>query len=217
MFAALGFVCVAGTISAAAIAGIHAAQSERWRGWQKLAGSFIVGFLHIAQPVARAWGRLKGWRALLKEPCRYSADQRLWGNMHQRDLWLQRLERQLRRFGWIARPSCSFGKADLDVLGPAPFKLQIESICEENLEKGFHFLRYRVTKRRTLKTYGYYALCATAMAFSIIFHIWPLLVPLNLFLLVLLSAEFQLTRAISQLAIEAGEGLGMTPVDEVYL
>jgi O-antigen biosynthesis protein len=215
IFTTLGLFCLGGTLSAATIAGFHAAEAERWQGRKRCIGILLVGFLHLAQPLARVWGRIKGWWELKDEPLLYSPVQRLWGNLSQRDLWLNRLERHLQRFGWTARSACSFDKADIDILGPGPLKLQIESICEENLEKGYHFVRYRVTKKRTLKTYAYFALCISALTAAIACGLWPLLLPLGIFLLVLIYSEARLAAAISQLAVETGESLGMPRVQQV--
>ncbi|MDB6036299.1 MAG: glycosyl transferase family 2, partial [Verrucomicrobiales bacterium] len=215
IFGAIGFVCLVGSVSAAVIAGIHAAKSERWRGPVRLRGITIIALLHLAQPFARAWGRIKGWWKLKQAPPLYSANQRIWGNISQREEWLSRLQLHLERFGWLVRPSCSFDKADLDILGPGPVRLQIESACEENLEKGHHFIRYRVTKKRTAKTFLYFALCTGGLAAAFLCNLWPLFLPLCIFLLVLLYSELRLTAAISQLAIEAGESLDLPPVREV--
>jgi hypothetical protein len=138
---------------------------------------------------------------------------RLWGNMSQRGEWLDRFQKQLGRFGWIVRPSCSFSSADLDIVGPGPVRFQIESICEENLEKGHHFLRYRVIKKRTFQSILYFVLCMAALLSVLRSHLWPLLIPIGAFLCALLYLETRTARAISQLGVETGESLGMPPVE----
>jgi len=90
-------------------------------------------------------GRLKGWWHARRTPNEFAADQRLYGNLTQREAWLNRLEEHLNACGWIARPSCSWDEADLDVLGPGPYRLQLTSVYEENIEESRHFVRYRIT------------------------------------------------------------------------
>jgi glycosyltransferase involved in cell wall biosynthesis len=214
-FTAVGFLCLAGTLCAAAVAGIHAAQSERWTGARFLRGSGTVAFLHLAQPFARLAGRISGWWALKGHPPLYTPCERIWANISQRELWLARLQQLLNRFGWIAGPGCSYGSADIDILGPGPLALQIESTSEENLEKAHHFIRYRVTIKRTVKSFFYIAVCLGGLISAIACEIWPLLPPLVIFLLTLVYAEIRVPCAISQLAIEAGDSLDLPRVEHL--
>jgi hypothetical protein len=214
LFAFLGLGCILGTASAATLAGIHAAREERWHGLRALLGALVTAFLHVAQPCARAWGRFKGWRELRREPPLYTPVQRLWGTIGHRDEWLRRYEHHLRRFGWQARSSCSFAQADLDIVGPGPLHFKIDSVCEERLKQGQHYLRYRVTKSRTWRSYLYFGLCVGGLISAVVCQIWPLLIPLLLFFLILLYAETRLARAIAQIGVEVGESLGMPQIPE---
>jgi O-antigen biosynthesis protein len=56
------------SLAAAWVAGRHAATEERWRGFHWFRGAALVGLLHLVQPIARTWGRLKGWLKLCREP-----------------------------------------------------------------------------------------------------------------------------------------------------
>jgi glycosyltransferase involved in cell wall biosynthesis len=209
--AAVGWL---GTASAAWVAGSHAASAERWQRFDWLRGVLLIGLLHLIQPMARWLGRLRGWLELCRQPHTYSSTQRLYGNLAQREKWLHRLESHLCRCGWIARPSCPFDRADLDILGPGPFSFQLQSVCEEELKNNQHYVRYRVLAKWKPKTLACFVLFVTSLVAVIATDLWPLLVPLGVFFFLVLRARWTLPRAISQLAVECGEGLGMTRVPE---
>src|SRR5262249_7181962 len=123
--------------------------------------------------------------------------------------WLSRFETLLRHSGWIARPSDCFSESDLEIVGPGPFAFQVQSVCEEYLEKGRFYVSYRVRAQWKLKTLLCLALTATSFLAVLVTHLWPLLIPLGVFLYLEVRAFWRLPLAISQLAVEAGESLGL--------
>jgi glycosyltransferase involved in cell wall biosynthesis len=208
-FFGLGALCGLGTLTSAWLAGIYAANAERWTGTHRLLGTLLVATLHLAQPVARAWGWFRGKLSLRCQPLPYRADDKLYGHLAQREQWLTRLESLLRHSGWIVRPSDSFTQTDLDILGPGPFAFHVQSLCEEHLDKAKFYLRYRVSIRCRLKTLACLALTLASFAAVFATHLWPLLLPLGMFIYLQVRALWRLPLAISQIAVEAGEALGM--------
>jgi hypothetical protein len=197
------------TLTAAGVTGNYAAKLERWRGLERVCGAALVAILHIGQPLARAWGRTVGWLKLRQEPPLYQMVDRLYGNLAQREQWLERVAILARHSGWIVRPSCSFSSFDLEILGPGPMLLRLQSAYEENLERGQHYVRYRITARFKATAWIAAAIILVALTCSVWTHFWPMLVPLSMLFAVLARAPWTMRRAISQLAVEAGEALGM--------
>ncbi len=106
----------------------------------------LITALQILQPLARAWGHVIGaWRTRGSPPI--PSVRRLYGNLVQRETWLTRLERHAQDCGWSCQPSSDWDVADLDILGPGPYRLQLCSVYEDDVEHGRHFVRYRVTAR----------------------------------------------------------------------
>jgi cellulose synthase/poly-beta-1,6-N-acetylglucosamine synthase-like glycosyltransferase len=212
---ALGVVMMAMTLSSADAAAANAVAACGWRGRERSQGILLVAALHVLQPLARALGRLRGARAARRSPFRFPAVRRLWGNLPQRDVWLRRLERSLKTCNWVCRPTSPWGEADLDVLGPGPCTLQIRSVHEENLARGEHFVRYRVTAR--WKPWALLLMGALLLAVPAFFRfpfLLPLAAPLGVLFARLIGARRATTEAVSQLATECGEALGMPVVDE---
>jgi glycosyltransferase involved in cell wall biosynthesis len=209
IFFILGALCGLGTLSSAWLAGRNAAKMERWTGGQRFGGTFLVAALHIAQPMARAWGWFRGRLSLGREALPYQATDRLYGYLGHREEWLARLQILLRHSGWVARPSDSFSESDLEIVGPGPFAFQLQSVCEEYLDKGRYLLSYRIRPQWKAKTLICLALTASSFAAVFATHLWPLLLPLGVFLYLNLRALWRLPLAISQLAVEAGEALDL--------
>lgn len=205
----------AATAAAAAVPALHAGATKGWRGGQLWTGRLLVGGLHILQPLARAQGRIRGWWQTRGADCHFPAEQRLYGNLAQREQWLESLQRHLGDCGWICRPTCEWGEADLDVLGPGPYRLQLCSLYEEILEKGAHYVRYRVTARPRPFVWPLAGILAALLAsLCAAPYLLPLAAPLTIALRCLLTAKRGMIEAVSQLAEECGKPLGMVRVEE---
>src|SRR6267378_2183155 len=89
-----GGMCAA-TIASALLAASRAARAKQWRPSEWRNARWLIAFLHLAQPFARAWGRLKGWWTLRDERIDYPAANHVYGNLSQRDAWLRHLEEHL--------------------------------------------------------------------------------------------------------------------------
>jgi GT2 family glycosyltransferase len=197
--------------SGAATAGWFACQQKKWRGWDAWRGGALVAFLHLAQPVVRAAGQVLGsWETRGRHE-RWPAEQHVWGNMEQRERWLHRLADHIRCCGWKCREGCAWGPHDLEVLGPGPRKLYLSSVTEERLDKGWFQLRFRVTSRiKPTAVLLIAGLLSTAPAFGLMPHLLPLALPLLVALHTLLRAKAGMTAAISQLAMQSAQAMGMT-------
>ena len=203
------------TITAALLAGFRAAHSKKWRGNEKWRGVSTVSTLYIVQPIARALGRVRGWWHLRKHRWEFPEVDVLEGNLVKRGEWLQRVEEHMRSCGWIVRPSNDWGNADLDILGPGPYTLKLCSVYEENLERGQHFIRYRVKVR--MKPHAplmVAALMASLVAITQALYLAPLAVPVLLILRRYVCARKMMIRAVSQMAMECGWPLGMPRAKE---
>jgi hypothetical protein len=201
------------TWAAAAIPAVHAVRARRWARADRRKAFCVIAALHVLQPLARAWGQVVGTWETRRSP-RYPVDQRLYGNLSQRERWLDRLQRHLHDCGWKCRVSDDWDVADLDILGPGPYRLQLCSVYEDDVEHGQHFVRYRVTARpKRWLPIAWLALIGSA---ALIFRM-PCLVPLALPLAALGRGMFGVKRymqsAVSQLAAECAEPLGMIKVE----
>jgi len=213
--AALSGAICALTVASALVAGGFAARSEKWRGWKRWEGLALVAFLHLAQPWARAYGNLKGWLELRNKRIRHPATRRLHGNLTQRDTWLRRLKVQLQNCGWIATEGDVWDRSDILVHGPGPVRLHFISVCEEHLQQSQHFVRYNITSRwkpshlaKLAALLGLFAFCVSQA------YLLPLAVPVLLAVIQMARASACQTAALSQLAMECAEPLGMSPVEE---
>ncbi len=203
------------TLGSAAIAGVTAGRSKRWTGATLWKGRAVVAWLHIAQPMARTVGRLRGLWAARQLPELFRSEERMYGNLAQRELWLESLQNHLRACGWVCRECDEWTGADLEILGPGPCTARLCSLYEEDLEHGQYYVRYRVIARpkpvQPLLIAALSAVIALCVAIPILL---PLVVPLLLALQILVTGRRSMIRAISQLAVDCGEARGMTRVEE---
>ena len=85
----LGVACSSLTALVIGLAGVRAVRLKNWKGMYRWRGFFIVAFLHLAQPVVRAFGRLKAWWRLRRKIHRFSARGCVWGPQHMREEWME--------------------------------------------------------------------------------------------------------------------------------
>jgi cellulose synthase/poly-beta-1,6-N-acetylglucosamine synthase-like glycosyltransferase len=207
------------TISAmvALIPGIEAAQAKKWQASRRWMGIAVVAFLHIAQPLARVFGFVRGWWRTRNQRLELKPAYRVWGNMAQRSLWLEHFQEYLASCGWRCRASHEWDSADIDILGPGPFRLQFFSVYEERLERGFHMVRFRLATRPKLILFLLWIIVAILLAaITLHWYLFPFVIPIGLVLLGLLRARRHMLSAISQLALECAESLGMSRVVEEW-
>jgi len=211
---ALALAWWAATGVGAWLAGAHAVERGRWTGSRKWLGWALVSYLHLAQPVARAWGRLKGVWKLRGNRLKHPTTQQLYGNLSQRDSWLRNLTEYLANCGWKARPNTDWEDSDIFVEGPGPVRLSLTSVYEEDLERAQHFVRYRVGSQWK-PMYLLYAAGFAILAGLCLTRIYllPLALPWTLAVFRILSARRSQADALSQLAREVGDPLGMIPVE----
>jgi hypothetical protein len=197
------------------LASWQALRAKRWSDEDAKRARRLVAFLHLAQPLARAWGRLKGWWALRDERIEYPASTQLYGNLSQRDTWLRRLHQHARGCGWVVRTNGDWESFDVEMNGPGPLRLTLTSVYEEDLEHAKHYVRYRIqAKWKPFSIFKGFlvavllGLCLTRM------FLWPLAVPLGFAMYLLFRARRIQTAALSQLAMECAEPLGMVPVNK---
>jgi glycosyltransferase involved in cell wall biosynthesis len=203
------------TLGAAAVPAMHAVKDCRWRGVRRWKGALLVMLLHIVQPLRRSLGRLRGAWETRGRRKHTATVHRLWGNLHQRALWLDAVQAHLRRCGWICQPSDDWDEADLDILGPGPYRLALCSIYEEHLERGWHHVRFRITARmKGLTVFYWLALSATVPLFWMAPYLSPLALPLGLLAYRLAMSKRHMIAAASQVALDSAEPLGMTTVEE---
>jgi GT2 family glycosyltransferase len=214
-WAGLGLLATAGlatllTAGAAVTAGWYACREKKWRGLRAWCGGAVVAFLHLAQPLARAWGQVLGWWDTRGTPTRWPAERTVWGNLDQRDRWLHRLAEHARRCGWDCREGSDWDEHDLEVQGPGPYRLHLRSVAEERLEKGWFQVRLRVTARSKPAAVLFSAgLLATLPIFVAVPELLPLAIPIIIALRTLLRAKEGMIAGISQLAMECAEAMGM--------
>jgi GT2 family glycosyltransferase len=196
---------------AAATAGWYACREKKWRGWDAWSGAGLVAFLHLAQPLARAYGQLAGWWRSRKSPRHWPTEQTIWGNLDQRERWLNRLAERARQYGWDCQVGCSWGTYDLQMVGPGPCLGFLQSVAEERLEKGWFQVRFRVFARvKPAAAVLTVALLATLPLFAMAPRALPLTLPLAMALRTLLRAKSSMTESFSQLAMESAEAIGMS-------
>lgn len=213
--AGIGLLFVAGamtavTVVAAGLAAYHADKVKAWQNGNRWKGLLLVALLHVAQPVARAAGRLRGWWHTRAAEVKFSPVQRVWGNLERREIWLERLQKHLNACGWNCSPGGEWDASDIDVTGPGLCSAQIKSVYEDDVERGFHFVRFQVSVRRKPAALLLTALLVAALpAFVYAPYLLPLALPISILLRWTLRAKRQMQAAISQLAMECAEALDM--------
>ena len=215
MFGLVGLMSLL-TAGASLLAGWRAVQVKRWRGVKLWGGLALVSLLHILQPVARAFGRLKGWWRLRKQPLEFPAVELLAGDLTKRDLWLRRLVAHMTSCGWIAQPCDEWDDADIEVLGPGPYRLKLSSVYEEHLEHARHYVRFRIEAK--LKPHApivVAALMAALIGITQALYLAPLALPIIIILMRYMRARKQMIGAVSQMAMECGWPIGM-PKTQYY-
>lgn len=201
----------------ALVPAVEATRAKRWRGAHRCTGIAVVAFLHITQPLARMLGFAHGWWKTRNLQLELKAAYRVWGNMAQRSLWLEHFQEYLTSCGWRCRPSHEWDNADIDILGPGPYRLQFSSVYEERLERGFHMVRFRLATRPKFILFLLWTMVAILLtAIALHPYLFPLIIPIGLFLCRLLRARRHMLSAISQIALECGESLGMSRVVEEW-
>jgi glycosyltransferase involved in cell wall biosynthesis len=192
--------------TAAGACGWRAVRAEQWRGAKAIVGGGIIALLHVLQPLARTYGWIKGLRANSNKKINWPTDEKLWGNLTNREAWLTRLQTHVRDCGWRCEPSCDYSDADLVIHGPGPCRLELTSVTEERLEKNWFFVRFRITARHKLWAAPLALMIACAIA-GIAFAptLLPLAVPLLVALRYLIGAKRAMTAALSQMAMEIAE------------
>jgi hypothetical protein len=204
---------------AALYTGVEASRirADQWTSVQRIQGTLLIALLNLFQPWARFQGRIKGTLQLWKSRRRYPEDQRLWGNMDQRDRWLRLLEKHLRGCGWRCEPSGEWETSDLVVRGPGFYEVRLVSVYEEVLHRGFHWVRFRLEGKRRSTYYLGAALVAAGMTLiALAPPLLPLALPLAAFALLLARSRRHTFNAISQAALECGIALEMPEVDPHY-
>jgi hypothetical protein len=164
--------------------------------------------------MARAWGQVLGWWHTRDTPTRWPAERHVWGNLDQRARWLDRLAEHARKCGWDCREGSDWDTHDLEVRGPGPYRVYLDSVAEERLEKGWFQVRFRVKARiKSLAILHFAGLLALLPAFAAMPRLLPLAVPVVVMLRALVRARAGMTEAVSQLAMECAEGMGMVSAE----
>jgi glycosyltransferase involved in cell wall biosynthesis len=198
------------SLGTCALAGWRAVGNKQWQGSERWRGFLVVTFLHLIQPLSRWAGRIRGRWQLRNDPLDFPDTEVLFGNLTKREVWLQRLLTQLKSCGWIARPCSEWDDGDIEVVGPGPYRLKLSSTYEEVLERGHHYVRYRVTAEMKLQAPLVVAgLMAALVGLTQALYLAPLAVPIVVLLVRYVNARKTMTRAVSQIATECGWPLGM--------
>ena len=205
------------TIATALMAGARGVQNKRWKGKDRWRGLLTVAALHILQPLSRTVGRIKGRLQLRKTPLLFAETDLLVGNLDKRDAWLNKLLEHMRECGWVARRSSEWDDSDIEILGPGPYTLTLTSVYEEDLQRGLHYVRYRVQPKMKLHAPIVVALImATLVGMTQFLYLAPLAIPLTFILTRFVQARKVMVQAVSQMAIECGWPLGMPKAKEYY-
>lgn len=214
----LGIAMTVLTFGAAALAGAHAVKTKKWTDRHRIRGFLLVAALNILQPLWRAKGRMLGiWRSRKEQPD-FPRVKRLWGNLSQRDQWLNHMQVHLKAAGWMVETAGDWGTTDLEILGPGPCVASLTSVYEDVLERGRHYVCYRVTARRKVwpLLIGLTILAAVAAVIFLRPSLAPVGLPIAGYVVLVWRARTNMIRAVSQLATECGKPFGMTPVEDEF-
>jgi O-antigen biosynthesis protein len=192
------------------LSGRRGAENKKWKGRARWKGMATVGLLHLLQPLARTAGRLKGQVELRRAPPLFAETDLMWGDLGQRDAWLRKLIEHMKSCGWMARPASEWTDADIEILGPGPYRLELISVYEEDLKRAAHYVRFRV--RAKLKLHAPIVvggLMAALIAITQALYLAPLAIPLAFVVLRYAQARKLMVQAASQMALECGWPSGM--------
>lgn len=209
----IGLACASVTMLVVGLAGWRAIRLKGWTDEFRWKGFFIVAFLHLAQPVVRAFGRLKAWWQLRRAGKRYSGTGRVWGGIEKREAWLELMNRNFRTCGWISRVCGDWEEADLHISGPGPVCADFYSTYETGSRPGEQFLRFRVKPQ--LKSWSWWLILWVVLLVTVAFlkpFTIPLAIPLLLFLRSLVWSRRHMSAVVSHIACECAEALGMKEV-----
>jgi GT2 family glycosyltransferase len=199
----------AATLAAASVPAAHAVRRQRRFQFCRWRAFSLIAALHVLQPLARGYGHLVGWWKTRGAP-EYPDLERVYGKLCQRDQWLERLERHARDCGWKCQPASDWADADLEIDGPGPYRLQLCTVYEDHVVRAEHYLQYRVTAHRRWWLPALWLALALCLP---VFVLAPTLAPMALPWAVLVRGLARVKRymksAISQLATECAEPLGM--------
>ena len=205
------------TFATAYLAGRRGAQDKRWTGWDAVKGTFVIGALHILQPLSRTVGRIKGRWELRRQPPLFADSDLLDGDLVKRDRWLQRLLVHMKSCGWVAQPCSEWDDGDIEVLGPGPYTLKLTSVYEEDLQRAMHHVRYRITPKMKMHAPIVVAvLMAMLVGITQAFYLAPLAVPITFVLTRYVQARKVMVQAVSQMAMECGWPIGMPKANVYY-
>jgi cellulose synthase/poly-beta-1,6-N-acetylglucosamine synthase-like glycosyltransferase len=216
LIAGAGMLMVAALVGL--VFGVEAARVKKWQWHRKWIGIGLVAALHIAQPLARMLGFARGWWQTRDQRLELKPAYRVWGNMEQRTVWLEHFQEYLASCGWKCRPSHEWDNADIDILGPGPYRLRFSSVYEERLERGFHMVRFRLVVRAKFALLLLWTIAVSLLvAVTIVWpYFFPFVIPVAAGLFGLVRARRHMLSAVSQLALECAESLGMTVVVEEW-
>ena len=221
-WAGIGMLGLAGgmlllSIGVSLVAGWRAVTIKRWQRWDRWRGLGIVGLLHLLQPLARTIGRIQGRWRLRNDPLQFSDTDLLEGDLVKRDIWLKRLLAHMKSCGWVARPCSEWDDADIEVLGPGPYRLKLWSVYEEDLQRALHYIRYRVAvKMKPHAPLVVGGLMAALTAITQALYLAPLAVPITAVLIRYVRARKLMIQAVSQMAMECGWPIGMPKAKAYY-
>jgi O-antigen biosynthesis protein len=212
-----GLAMLALCFASAFLCAMHASYRKPWRGFRRFRGVLTVAFLHWRQPLARAWGRIRGSWATRNSAEAFPSSARLYGNLLQRAQLLEGLQAHLRTCGWISRPADEWSEYDLEVPGPGPCRLFITTVYEDDVAHAVHYIRYRVTAR--IKWDAPLVLLSVGVALAVtVLQPWllPLSMPLVLLSWKFATAKSSMVNGVSQLTLEYANSLGMTRAQDDF-
>jgi hypothetical protein len=192
-------------------------QNKRWKGADWWKGMGLIALLHLLQPLARMVGRIKGRSELMKAPQMFSDTDLLEGNLGKRDLWLNNLLEHMKSCGWVARHASEWGDADIEVLGPGPYTLTLTSVYEEDLQRGLHYVRFKVKPKMKMHApIVVTAIMLVLIGLTQVLYLAPLAVPITFILVRFVQARKLMVQAVSQMAMECGWPIGMPKAKAYY-
>jgi glycosyltransferase involved in cell wall biosynthesis len=205
------------SIGVCSLAGWRAANVKQWKGGKRWRGFLTISLLHLIQPLARFWGRIKGRCDLRNKPLEFPETEVLAGDLVKREAWILHMLEHMRSCGWVVRPCNEWDDADIEILGPGPYTLKLSSVYEEVLEHSKFYVRYRITAKMKIHAPLVVAgLMGLLIGITQALYLAPLAVPIVFILVRYVMARKTMTRAISQMATECGWPNGMPKAEVVH-